>query len=68
MMGVREYEGTKKDYDELNQNSGFQTFLGRYVKNQNMLYQRGLLAFLMNTYYDDSQEEELSKILTKDKK
>ena len=68
MMGVREFEGSKKDFDDINQNDGFKSFLGRYVKDQRMIYQRNLLAFLMGTYYDQNQEEELSRLLTKDKK
>lgn len=68
MMGVKEFEGSKKEFEEINKSDEFKTFLGRYIKDQHIIYQRNLLAFLMGTYYDNNQEEELNEILTKKKK
>lgn len=68
MMGVKEFEGSKKEFEEITQEDEFKTFLGRYIKDQKIIYQRNLLAFLTGTYYDNNQEEELSRLLTKKKK
>lgn len=66
-MVVKGYEGSQEEFNQLVSTSEFQNFVKKYVKDQHMIYQRGLIAFIMSSLYNASAEEELTNLLKKAK-
>ncbi len=63
IMITRAFNGSKADFDNLLDTNEFQDFLKKYGNNSHIIYQRGLMALLVNDIYDEEFDSELTNIL-----
>lgn len=66
-MSLKNTNKTRNEFlNNLSNNKGISEFIQQNSKGSNYSYQRGLLALLVNEYYNQSSEQELDSILNKE--
>ncbi len=65
LMVMKAFDGSKADFDNLQENAEFQGFLGKYSKDCHVIFQRGLMALLVTTLYNNEIDNELTNIIKK---
>lgn len=66
-MVIKGFEGSREDFNDFINTSEFQDFMQKYVRDSHIIYQRGLIAFIMSSLYNASADEELTNLLKKAK-
>lgn len=66
-MVIKGFEGSREDFNDLLNTAEFQSFMQKYVRDSHIIYQRGLIAFIMSSLYTTNADEELTNLLKKAK-